>query len=157
MLRRSLLTFMLAACSHSSPQATTTPHAAAPSPCAQLADHIVSLMPGAKDAPPDKVAMVHDAFRNRCAADQWTAEAQQCFITAATLDAASACSNRLTQAQSTALSTDAGAATSQLAASNNAAAAAAPAAPAAAPAANAPPKRATRGAKTSNDPCEGGQ
>lgn len=162
--------FVLAACSHSTPPAA--PQAAGPSPCAQLADHVVSLIPSASGAPADQVALLREAFNKRCSVDKWTAAAQQCFGGAATLDATDACAkNQLTQAQSTALDDDVAAATQQMSKSNSAAGAApasaaapAPAAaaaaatstPAAAPA-PAAPKRATRGAKTSNDPCEGGQ
>jgi hypothetical protein len=169
---RSLLTIVLAACSHASTP-PAAPQAAGPSPCTQLADHVVSLIPSASGAPADKVAILRDAFDKRCSVDKWTAGAQQCFLAAGTLDAAGACAkNQLTQAQSTALDDDVGAATQQLATSNNAAGSggaavpAAAAAPAAAPASAAAPaaaqtptpaKRATRGAKTSNDPCEGGQ
>src|ERR1700733_12885618 len=94
MLRRSIfasaLAFGLAACSHSSP-APAAPQAAGPSPCTQLADHVVSLIPSASGAPADKVAVLRDAFDKRCSVDKWTAAAQQCFLAASTLDAAGAC------------------------------------------------------------------
>jgi hypothetical protein len=163
-------------CSHaSSPAATTPPQSAAatqPSPCDQLATHVVSLIPAASGAPQDKVAVLHDAIAIRCSQDQWSADAQKCFIAGSAADSLDSCAKLLTQAQYAALEHDAKAAVEPLAAGNDAAAAAAappaamstagaapapaaaaaPAAPAAAPA-----KRATRGAKTTNDPCEGGQ
>jgi hypothetical protein len=166
MPRWSLIAFVVSACSHASSPATTTPgKSAAASPCTRLADHLVSLLPASTTAPPDKVAAFRDVIATRCDQDHWSVTAQQCFLAAASEDDIDKCGNQLTQAQNASLDRDGKAAVEQLQTANNAAgappaaaAAPPPPAPAPVPAAAAPAaKRATRGAKTSSDPCEGGQ
>src|SRR5580700_9640827 len=117
---------VVSGCSHASSPAATTPAqsaAAQPSPCDQLANHVVSLIPAASGAPQDKVAILRDAIATRCSQDQWSADAQKCFMTGTATDSLDSCAKLLTQAQDTALEHDAKAAVEQLAAGNDAAAA----------------------------------
>jgi hypothetical protein len=165
-MRRFLISLALAACSHSAAPATTTTTGAASgsataeapkSQCAQVADHLVGLMSAKSVATPEQMDPFRKVIATRCDQDLWTAQAQQCFMGANSLDDADRCQPTLTQSQQDALQRDGQAAAGPGAGGGAPTGAAAPAS---APAPAAPPDngRKTRGpAKPGGDPCEGGE
>lgn len=89
-----------------SPPKPTAP-LAAPAPqnqCAQVADHLLSLMTAtAKDAPTEELDRVRVAFKQRCDDDRWSPEAQRCFLELTDKAEVDRCANRLTDEQRRAL------------------------------------------------------
>ena len=123
--------------------------------CVAVADHARQLVP-AEMAPESEIKATVDAIKNRCEADQWTAEARECFGTAETDDDFKGCTKLLTEAQLTAVTKDVEAT------SPSKQPAPAAAAPPPAPKADEPARRTRGGAKTkpvpkSSDPCMGGE
>lgn len=101
---RALLGIALAGCAGTQPvDPSHTP--AGPKPCETMADHLVTLMrPKTPSEPPsDSVRAAADAitrvFIERCTDDQWTLDAQRCFLNLAKLEDADACAPLLTVAQ----------------------------------------------------------
>ncbi|MDB4954483.1 MAG: hypothetical protein JWO36_2052 [Myxococcales bacterium] len=160
-MTRWLVVVCLAACAHSSPPAPTAA-AKQPSPCEQLADHLVSFMPAAQHAKPEQLDPFRNLIARRCTDDRWSAEAQQCFSASKTIAEGNKCEQLLTADQAKALELDGQAKEQELERQ-----AVSPPAGQAAPAAGltaAPPKPAPRPKKpkasspgASSDPCEGGE
>jgi hypothetical protein len=101
---RLAVVVLLVACSSKGPaDPVFTP--AGPKPCEQMADHLVGLMTpvGADGKPLKKETETADAISRtlvkRCTEDKWTADAQRCFTTIASLEAADKCAPLLTVEQ----------------------------------------------------------
>ncbi|HTR50181.1 MAG TPA: hypothetical protein VMJ10_05695 [Kofleriaceae bacterium] len=167
-MRRTYLALVLAACSHSAAPATTSTTSAtggaggtADPPkltCAAVADHLIGLMSAASVAQPEQLDPFRKVLSTRCDQDLWTAQAQQCFDDAKSLDDADKCQSTLTPAQQESLKKD-GEAAAEATAPKSRPAAAAPTMP---DEAGQPAKNTTRGptqkpAKPGGDPCEGGE
>lgn len=84
-----------------------SPPPAPPAPenqCAQVADHLLSLMTAtAKDAPTEELDRVRVAFKRRCDEDRWSPEAQHCFLELTDKAEVDRCATRLTDPQRRAL------------------------------------------------------
>jgi hypothetical protein len=73
---------------------------APPDQCAQVADHLLSLMTAAaKDAPTEELDRVRVAFQRRCDEDRWSPEAQRCFLELTDKAEVDRCASRLTEEQ----------------------------------------------------------
>lgn len=123
--------------------------------CAAVAAHARQLLPPDM-APESEVTATVDAIKNRCTADQWTAEARECFGTAENEDDFKGCTKLLTEAQMTAVTKDVEAT------SPSKQPAPAAAAPPPAPKAEEPARRSRGGTPKkqvpkSSDPCMGGE
>jgi hypothetical protein len=99
-----LLAVGLAAGACSKPAAQPAAPAQPPPKCAQVADHVVSLMSETAQQPTDEL----DAFRTlvfqHCRDDRWSVQAQDCFLGATSRkDAGDRCEPLLTQDQLTSL------------------------------------------------------
>jgi hypothetical protein len=146
-MRTAFVVLSLAACHGAPPPAQP---AVAASHCKTAADHLVELMPGSAEAPPDKIKEIHDLIAGHCESDHWSAEAQQCLIGMKGKADGEKCEKLLTPEQADAL------------VGSIQPNPAAPAAPEAGPAPPPPPTGARRSpeskpAKRDSDPCEGGQ
>ena len=111
-----LVVFALAACSHDAKQAdpVAADKSPPPSKCAQVADHVVSIMASDGKATPDQLAPFSKVISTRCDQDHWTAEAQDCLISIKNLDDGDKCEKQLTPDQAKALETDGEAAAAKL-------------------------------------------
>lgn len=79
---------------------TPPPPSAPESQCAQVADHLLSLMTAtAKDAPTEELDRVRVAFKKRCDEDRWSVEAQRCFLELTDKAEVDRCATRLTDEQ----------------------------------------------------------
>jgi hypothetical protein len=153
-MRTALVAFVFAACSHGARPAAQP---AVASQCKTAADHLVEMMPGAAEAPPDKIKEIHDIIAKHCDDDHWSAEAQQCLVTMKTKAEGEQCAAMLTDAQNTAIG-------GELQRKEDAATGgggppkAEPASSIAPGAPPPPPKPAdAKPARRTSDPCEGGQ
>jgi hypothetical protein len=161
-----------AACSHAAAPVNTSPPpppgggaatgSAAASQCPAIAEHLLSLMSASSVVPPEQLEPFRKVIATRCTEDLWTAQAQQCFAEAKSLEDADKCQPNLTPAQQETLQRDGQAAAQQsMSPKGDVGTAPTPAPPAdeaPAPAPGGKDKRSTRGpAKTGGDPCEGGE
>jgi len=100
-MKRALF-FVIVACSSNAPP----PKPPAPPPrCANVADHLLELMtPTAQDAPAEQLDTMRRLFNDHCRDDKWTPEAQDCLLTAASLEeVGQRCGDKLTADQTMAL------------------------------------------------------
>ena len=58
-----------------------TPGTTGASPCVQVADHMVGILPHDAQLTPDKLSKVHDLMVAQCTQDHWGTEIQQCILT----------------------------------------------------------------------------
>ena len=119
--------------------------------CVAVADHAATLVPPDTGSESEMKATLN-AIKNRCEADQWTAEARECFGTAENETDFKGCTKLLTEAQLTAVTKDAEATSPSKQ----------PAPAAAAPAPKAEERRSRGGTPKkqvpkSSDPCMGGE
>ena len=83
-----------------SPVKPSTPPAPPQNQCAQVADHLLSLMTAtAKDAPTEELDRVRVAFERRCDDGRWSPEAQRCFLELVDKADVDRCATQLTDEQ----------------------------------------------------------
>ncbi|HEY5936760.1 MAG TPA: hypothetical protein VIU61_19060 [Kofleriaceae bacterium] len=73
--------------------------------CVAVADHAATLVPP-DTGPESEIKATVDAIKTRCDADQWSAEARECFGTAENETDFQGCTKLLTEAQMTAVTKD---------------------------------------------------
>jgi hypothetical protein len=97
----SLGLVVLVACSNGKGASTTpAPQGQTAGKCAQVADHLLSLMSDtARGAPTEDLDRMRNVFTARCEQDGWSAEAQQCFLGVTSLRHAVRCEDLLTESQ----------------------------------------------------------
>lgn len=94
---KRLLLIAVAACSKPAPPKAPT---AVPTKCANVADHLLSLMSPAAQEPTETLDKFRTMFDKRCREDGWSMEAQECFLAAMSLtNAAEQCESKLTPEQ----------------------------------------------------------
>jgi hypothetical protein len=95
---RALLVLAIAACS--SPVGKPAAPVQPPSKCAQVADHVVSLMSETAQQPTDELDEFRKLVFQHCRDDHWSAQAQDCFLGATSRkDAGDRCEQLLTPEQ----------------------------------------------------------
>ena len=91
------LVLVLAACASPPPP---KPPVAPPPKCARVADHVLSLMSPTAQEPTETLDKFRNMFYERCSVDGWSAQAQDCFLAASSLQAlAEQCESLLTPEQ----------------------------------------------------------
>ena len=110
-MMRWLVVVALVACSKPKPQAAPV---AQVSPCARVADHLVSLMSGATKHPPEATDPLRRVINERCDTDRWSAQATSCLLELASLADGERCQAMMTPAQIDAFQRDSEAATAEL-------------------------------------------
>jgi hypothetical protein len=112
MTRLAVALLAIAACSKPKQQDTTVqPHV---SVCAQVSDHVVSLMTGATKHPPEAVDPFRRIVEQRCDQDAWSADTKQCLLQLTSLADGGRCQAMMTPAQVEAFQRDTEAATADL-------------------------------------------
>jgi hypothetical protein len=97
---KAVALLVLVACSSKPPPSAP---AAPPTKCANVADHLLSLMSPAAQEPTETLDKFRAMFNTRCREDGWSPEAQACFLAATTLaNAAEQCESKLTPDQTAA-------------------------------------------------------
>lgn len=97
---KAVVLLVLVACSSKPPPSAP---AAPPTKCANVADHLLSLMSPAAQEPTETLDKFRAMFNTRCREDGWSPEAQACFLAATTLaNAAEQCESKLTPDQTAA-------------------------------------------------------
>jgi hypothetical protein len=155
-MRRVVIALVLAGCPSKQP-VNPSYTAAGPKPCERMADHLVGLMTptDANGKPIAKEQETADAITRvlieRCTKDQWTMDAQQCFLDLKQLGEADRCAEKLTVDQRNAMD----AAMDKALGPRPEKANGAVGAPGSPPP---PPPAPTRGVKPrDSDPCQGGE
>ncbi len=160
---RTLLAAVLLVACHSDP-----PPAAPVAPvssCAKVADHLVTLMSASKHVAQDQLDPVRNMLTGHCNNDKWSAEIQQCALSAAAPEDLKNCQPLFTPEQEKALEADPGStsvgpqgeATGGGAPAVGGAPPMAPAADMAPPPPPSPPKSSKKPSRNGGDPCEGGE
>jgi len=111
-MTRALL-FVAIACSHPKPAPPPPPPPPAVT-CAKVADHIVSLMSGAQNMPPEASDPFRRIVEQRCDQDRWSTDAKSCLLNITTLEEGEKCQQLMTEAQVDAFHRDTQAALSDL-------------------------------------------
>jgi hypothetical protein len=75
------LVLLVTACGGKAKHDETKPTSAGASPCVQVADHMMSVLPPDAKPPADQLAKIHDLMVAQCTQDQWGTEIQQCILT----------------------------------------------------------------------------
>ncbi|MGE5183373.1 MAG: hypothetical protein ACM31C_14985 [Acidobacteriota bacterium] len=101
-MKRLLL--VVAACGGSAPPPAKPPPG--PTTCERIADHLVGMMGASSKATPEQLDPFRRVIGTRCTQDRWSAQAQQCLLAAATLEAGDQCGSQFTPAQKQALDRD---------------------------------------------------
>lgn len=127
--------------------ANPIPHTKGPD-CAVVADRAATV---AHAETPDRQGEARDLFRTHCTEDKWADDARSCFGTVETDDELHGCMKLLTQAQRDRVHKAAPPDMAPKGGSNKATTAAPP------PPGGSDKPKGTRGARTSSDPCEGGE
>jgi hypothetical protein len=110
-MKRLLLLALVVGCSKPPPP---KPPAEPPSKCANVADHLLSLMSPTAQEPTETLDKFRAMFNTRCREDAWSPEAQDCFLAATTLaNAAEQCESKLTPEQTQAFGASIQSASSQ--------------------------------------------
>ena len=111
MTSRWLVVLALVACNKPKPPPAKPPEV---SVCAKVADHLVSLMPGAEKHPPEAVDPLRRVVETRCDKDAWSADANQCLMQLTSLADGGRCQAMMTPAQVEAFQRDTEAAVNDL-------------------------------------------
>jgi hypothetical protein len=107
---KRLALLVVAACSTPPPKAPIE----APTKCASVADHLLSLMSPTAQEPTETLDKFRAMFNTRCREDRWSPDAQACFLAATTLaNAAEQCESKLTPEQTQAFGASIQSASSQ--------------------------------------------
>jgi hypothetical protein len=102
-----VLCVLVGCSSHAAAPPKTAENATPPkSQCAQVADHLVSEMTGAKQASPEEVDPYRQLIEKRCDADNWSAELQKCLLASKTLQENKPCQPMFTDEQNANLERD---------------------------------------------------
>src|SRR5687767_14874533 len=103
---RTLVLLAVVACSSSKPP-PESPVATSMLDCAKVADHVATTVAAAKARPGATHAAVKDLVSTRCQADAWSDDTKQCLHAMSTIPEGRACAAKMTDAQRTALRTQA--------------------------------------------------
>ena len=108
---RTLALLALFSCSKPKPQPTPPP---AVSQCARVADHVVDLMSGAQNSPPEATDPFRRVVEQRCSGDHWSEQAQSCLLGLTALEQGERCQQLMTAQQVEAFQHDSQAALADL-------------------------------------------
>jgi hypothetical protein len=160
-MRTWIAALVLTACHSAPPPAAPV---APVSQCAKVSDHLVSLMTASQKVDDTQLDPIRKVIAHHCDQDQWTAEAQQCLLAAASMADGEACKAKFTPAQVDAFEAE-GRALDESKESHSAPASggappmdpASASEPAPSPPRSTPRPTAKKPGKAGGDPCEGGE
>lgn len=110
-MKRWLCSVVLVACSTPKPQPAPVMQV---SPCARVADHLVSLMSGAAKHSPEATDPLRRVIERRCDDDRWSADTTSCLLELSSLADGARCQQGMTPAQIEAFQRDSEAAMVEL-------------------------------------------